>query len=100
MSTIHAAKGLEWPVVFVPACEEGMPYKSCSRLDIADYNAQALSHFIAASRKTRLTRRGESVGPATKSDADDMSQALAIRRHYARARFLLLEPFSHAHGGW
>ena len=23
ISTIHAAKGLEWPVVFIPACYEG-----------------------------------------------------------------------------
>lgn len=23
ISTCHSAKGLEWPVVFIPACEEG-----------------------------------------------------------------------------
>ena len=30
ISTVHSAKGLEWPVIFVPAVEEGvLPFFKC-----------------------------------------------------------------------
>ena len=40
LSTCHAAKGLEWPVVFVPACEDGA---SCLMKSSSD-------HLLIASR--------------------------------------------------
>ncbi|SGY83222.1 BQ5605_C009g05624 [Microbotryum silenes-dioicae] len=32
LSTCHAAKGLEWPIIFVPACEDGIyPFYRCRK---------------------------------------------------------------------
>ncbi|SCZ97874.1 BZ3500_MvSof-1268-A1-R1_Chr3-3g06427 [Microbotryum saponariae] len=34
LSTCHAAKGLEWPIIFVPACEDGTyPFYRCRKDD-------------------------------------------------------------------
>jgi DNA helicase II / ATP-dependent DNA helicase PcrA len=50
ISTIHAAKGLEWPVVFVPACYDGsMPH---SRAEDIDEERRLL--FVAMTRAKAL----------------------------------------------
>ncbi|GAB7353712.1 hypothetical protein MBLNU459_g4114t1 [Dothideomycetes sp. NU459] len=64
ISTIHAAKGLEWPVVFVPACYEGsIPHSRAEDTDeerrllyVAMTRAQALLYL---SRPNRDSRGGE-----------------------------------------
>lgn len=101
ISTIHAAKGLEWPVVFVPACYEGsIPHSRADDNDeerrllyVAMTRAQALLYLscpVENSRKedttlsTFLTQPGvdqffEQHGPSLPADAI-MSLSQTLRR--------------------
>lgn len=52
LSTIHAAKGLEWPVVHVAGCEDGsIPHASARRKDARDEEARLL--YVAITRAAR-----------------------------------------------
>ncbi|GAA5834422.1 hypothetical protein JCM11251_007984 [Rhodosporidiobolus azoricus] len=49
ISTCHAAKGLEWPIVFVPACEDGTyPFFRASEQDEVDEERRLL--YVAITR--------------------------------------------------
>ncbi|KAM0754624.1 UvrD-helicase-domain-containing protein [Meredithblackwellia eburnea MCA 4105] len=49
ISTCHAAKGLEWPIVFVPACEDGTyPFFRCQ--SDAEKNEERRLLFVAITR--------------------------------------------------
>lgn len=60
ISTIHAAKGLEWPVVFIPACYDGsIPHSRAEDTDeerrilyVAMTRAQALLNLSCPTRNT------------------------------------------------
>jgi DNA helicase-2/ATP-dependent DNA helicase PcrA len=91
ISTIHAAKGLEWPVVFIPACYEGsIPHSRADDIDeerrllyVGMTRAQALLYLSCPNKNSQsgettmshfLTQRGieaffESQGPKLYDDA-------------------------------
>ncbi|KAM0789946.1 hypothetical protein ACM66B_006786 [Microbotryomycetes sp. NB124-2] len=49
ITTVHAAKGLEWPVVFVPACENGVfPFYRSEKPDEVDEERRLL--YVAITR--------------------------------------------------
>ncbi|THW36025.1 UvrD-helicase-domain-containing protein [Aureobasidium pullulans] len=91
ISTIHAAKGLEWPVVFIPACYEGsIPHSRADDIDeerrllyVGMTRAQALLYLSCPNKNSQsgettmshfLTQRGigaffETQGPKLYDDA-------------------------------
>ncbi|KAG9828977.1 UvrD-helicase-domain-containing protein, partial [Aureobasidium melanogenum] len=91
ISTIHAAKGLEWPVVFIPACYEGsIPHSRADDIDeerrllyVGMTRAQALLYLSYPNKNSQsgettmshfLTQRGieaffEAQGPKLYDDA-------------------------------
>jgi DNA helicase-2/ATP-dependent DNA helicase PcrA len=91
ISTIHAAKGLEWPVVFIPACYEGsIPHSRADDIDeerrllyVGMTRAQALLYLSCPNKNSQsgettmshfLTQRGieaffETQGPMLYDDA-------------------------------
>lgn len=91
ISTIHAAKGLEWPVVFIPACYEGsIPHSRAEDIDeerrllyVGMTRAQALLYLSCPNKNSQsgettmshfLTQKGldayfETHGPKLYDDA-------------------------------
>ncbi|KAI5251704.1 UvrD-helicase-domain-containing protein [Aureobasidium subglaciale] len=91
ISTIHAAKGLEWPIVFIPACYEGsIPHSRADDIDeerrllyVGMTRAQALLYLSCPNKNSQsgettmshfLTQRGieaffETQGPKLYDDA-------------------------------
>lgn len=91
ISTIHAAKGLEWPVVFIPACYEGsIPHSRAEDTDeerrllyVGMTRAQALLYLSCPNKNSQagettmshfLTHKGldvyfEARGPILEDDA-------------------------------
>lgn len=71
ISTCHAAKGLEWPVVFLPASETGV-YPAFQKSDAAEVAEERRLFYVAMTRGqamlhmthvARRMERGEQSGP-------------------------------------
>lgn len=54
ISTIHGAKGLEWPVVFVPGVSEGLLPASFAMTDEESVNEERRCFFVALTRAKAL----------------------------------------------
>ncbi|CAK7202686.1 ATP-dependent DNA helicase srs2 [Sporothrix eucalyptigena] len=75
ISTIHAAKGLEWPVVFIPAAYEGsLPH---SRAD--DFNEERRLLYVAMTRAKCLLNISYSLfgSPERNKDSNRSEQSLS-----------------------
>ncbi|KAK4048649.1 ATP-dependent DNA helicase srs2 [Microbotryomycetes sp. JL201] len=83
ITTVHAAKGLEWPVVFVPACESGVfPFyraeksdqvdeESATRMAGAKTSSREVSPFIkpvAEKYPTLFVKRLQKIGPKQRKE--------------------------------
>jgi DNA helicase-2/ATP-dependent DNA helicase PcrA len=95
LTTIHAAKGLEFPVVFVVGCEAGItPYLPANRkVDLAEERRLFYVAITRAGRKLILThaRRRVLYGQAMQNDlspfVEDIEQALLdLRQAQPRPR--------------
>jgi DNA helicase-2/ATP-dependent DNA helicase PcrA len=84
--TLHAAKGLEFPVVFVVGCEEGLlPYLPEGRLEEVDIEEERRLFYVGMTRAqqqlilTQARRRflfGRQVEPAPSRFVEDIEAAL------------------------